>query len=315
MLLIAALTVAIGAIFFAPDSAWAWGPVTHTSLALAALDKLSVIKPSLYALLNAHMADYLYGCLSSDILLGKRFARYQNHCHNWNVGRKLLKGAESPKQKALALGYLSHLAADTVSHNLFVPSQIILNFTDRTARHIHWELRFDARMDARLLHLAKEVIRQVHRDHDQLLRKTLTKTPIRFTTGQQVLRGYLIFARLNRWQGLIPSYSIKSDRELPDKLVAEYHARSLETVVELLTVGRKAPCLKLDPTGRESLASAKKLRRTLRLSARETKPQRSNGLSTRRVISSLSASCPNGLSNLAKLGRPLLSNIRKSVKN
>ena len=315
MLVIATLGFVFAAIFFVPDPAWAWGPATHMSLALAALDKLSALKPTLYALLNAHMADYLYGCLSSDILLGKRFARYQNHCHNWDVGRKLLKEATSPKQKAFALGYLSHLAADTVSHNLFVPSQIILNFASRTVRHLYWELRFDALMDDQLWQLAKEAIRRVHRDHDQLLRKTLAKTSIHFATGQQLLRGYLMLSRVNRWKRLIRSYSIKSNRELPAKSVADYYDSSLNAVVELLTLGQRASCLKLDPTGRLSLARAKQLRRTLRRSLRETNFGTIAGRGQPSIPTSAPASRPEDLSGPAKLGRPLFSNLHKSIKD
>lgn len=264
MLLATALTIFLGFIFFDPEQALAWGPATHLSIAFAALDRLSVLKPALHLLLAKYGYDFLYGCLASDMVLGKRFARYRTHCHNWKVALRILQEAATPANKAFAFGYLSHLAADTVSHNRFVPSQIVATFTNRTVRHVYWEVRFDSLLDQNMWHVAKTVVRNAQQRNHRLLRGVLEKTSLSFKTAETVFNGYLLLGRINRWQRLIRYHSTKSKWELPQKSVDDYLRQSLDAVLEVLLNGAGAPCVKLDPMGRESLVLAKKTRRLLR---------------------------------------------------
>jgi hypothetical protein len=44
----------------------------------------------------------------------------------------------------LRLRIPTHLAADTYSHNYFVPLQLIVSFRARALKHVYWEARFDA---------------------------------------------------------------------------------------------------------------------------------------------------------------------------
>ena len=91
------------------------------------LAHLHLFAPSLASVLAAHPEQYLYGCLSADIFIGKGCKFTPTHSHNWDMGRTLLRQADSAEAQAYAYGYLSHLAADVIAHNYLVPN--ILGFS------------------------------------------------------------------------------------------------------------------------------------------------------------------------------------------
>ena len=72
-------------------------------------------------LLDEHKDAYVYGNLAADIINMKGYGGHKNHCHRWTIIEAMRAGAESPAEQAFVLGYLSHLAADTIAHNHFVP--------------------------------------------------------------------------------------------------------------------------------------------------------------------------------------------------
>ena len=80
--------------------------------------------------------DFLYGSLAADIVVGKNMARYLYHCHNWRVGFNVFKQAK-PGAEQFSLGFLAHLAADTVAHNYFVPYKTVASFHKTNTRHAY----------------------------------------------------------------------------------------------------------------------------------------------------------------------------------
>src|SRR5512138_1584048 len=89
-----------------PESAWAWGGGMHLQVGLNVLDNLSQLQPAVASLLAAHPRDFLYGCISADITLGKKYTHYLLHCHRWGIGRKVLQSARTEAEQACAYGYL-----------------------------------------------------------------------------------------------------------------------------------------------------------------------------------------------------------------
>jgi len=95
MIFILTFAFALVVLLFLPDNVLAWGPATHMQLGWNILNNLSMIIGPVRSLIETYPYDYLYGCISADIVVGKRFARALNHCHNWNVGFKVLEKADS----------------------------------------------------------------------------------------------------------------------------------------------------------------------------------------------------------------------------
>lgn len=126
-----------------PANAFAWGVGVHLSLGSFILTAPDTLPAALQALLAAQPMDYLYGCVAADITLGKKFTHYLDHCHNWRVGKQILEQArnEGPAAEACAYGYLSHLAADTIAHNYYVPLKLSMTFNTILHNHAYWEMR------------------------------------------------------------------------------------------------------------------------------------------------------------------------------
>lgn len=247
-----------------PDLCYAWGPAMHINLASVTLDNLQALPSHLQSLLGAYRWDYIYGCISADIISGKKFTEYVKHCHNWHIGMKVLENARSGSQKAFAYGYLSHLAADVIAHNYFVPNQIISSFNTRTLKHTYWEVRYDTFVDKSVWDIATTVAKEMHTDNDPLLKATLDKTLFSFKTNKRIFNGMLMVGRLKRWQKAMDIISSRSQWSLSAKDVENYKKLSIDAIFAFLIDGKQAICYKADPAGRKSLQTAKEIRKELR---------------------------------------------------
>ena len=145
-----ALAVAALALLIVPSMALAWGPLAHLSFSGQALAQLGDLPGPTRSLLAEYANEFLYGSLAADIVVGKNLARFANHCHNWRVGFNVHRAARGGAEQAFGLGFLAHLAADTVAHNYFVPYKAVASFHRPRTRHAYWELRYDQRIDRAL---------------------------------------------------------------------------------------------------------------------------------------------------------------------
>ncbi len=255
-----------------PDTAYAWGPVTHLQLGIEALQHLSLLGHSLRMLLESFPYDYLYGCIGADIIFAKGLARIHDHSHNWLVGFSVLEEAGSPAQESFAYGYLSHLAADTVAHNHFIPECIIRTYPSKTLRHAYWEVRFDTLAKRELWVLAREILRlPQHEEDDHLLEKVVKRTLFSFKTDKKIFSSLLILNRMEQWQRMLENMSEKSIWSLSERDAAKYRGLSFKNTIDFLLNLERASCLKMDPTGKDALISAKWMRRNLRILDRRGK--------------------------------------------
>lgn len=246
-----------------PEAAYAWGPATHLELAGAVLKHASMLPADMRHLVLSFPHDFIYGNISADIVVGKNLVEELKHCHNWKTGFKLLKKAESGSQKAFAYGYLSHLAADTVAHNRFIPEMMIRSFTARTLRHIYWEMRFDALADKAVWDMPEKIVRSVHADNDRLLDSVIEDTPLSFRTNKTIFSSVLSVHRLQQWHRMQRLLSAASRWKLTREVKERYLRACFEEIIGLLKRGHDAHCVKTDPTGKESLKAAMEARKRL----------------------------------------------------
>src|SRR5512144_3433822 len=241
LLLVAPLVTVALVILAFPSDAHAWGPLAHLNFSAQALANLGVVQPSLRAVLGDFADDFLYGSLAADIVVGKNMARYVYHCHNWRVGFNVFKQARPGAEQAFALGFLSHLAADTIAHNYYVPFKTVASFHKANTRHAYWELRYDQRMDRALSLLARQVSTRALREHDAFLDRTLAgASVIPFGVSKQLFRSLLASARMSRFHHVSRSL-LAPERNLvlePD-LVTETNSLALEAILGLLAEGER----------------------------------------------------------------------------
>jgi hypothetical protein len=106
------------------EGAWAWGAAVHTVMACRILDEVGQVLPFIARIIQLFPYEYIYGSLAADFFVGKGQKKKDGHSHNWETGFRLLEEASDDREAAYAYGFLSHLAADVVAHNYFVPNLI-----------------------------------------------------------------------------------------------------------------------------------------------------------------------------------------------
>lgn len=272
-----ALAIALAWLLLSPEPAWAWGPTTHAFLSSRILGDLALLPPVVRDLLQAHPYPFIYGSLSADITLAKKYVHYSRHCHNWTVGYEILDRAETPPLQSFALGYLSHLAADTIAHNVFVPRQLLATPLTSNFGHTYWEYRFDAAVGEDHLRLAREVVTMDHAEPDALLESVLTQALFSFQTNKRIFQQLIHLSNRERWQALWSRMSEESRWELSVPVVERFSALALGYVVDFLRSGAESLSQELDPTGHERLTLAKRLRRQ---SFREARREAGRDLAT-----------------------------------
>ena len=126
-----------------PHAAHAWTPGTHIYLGESVLANLAQLPAAVADLLRAYPFDFLYGNIAADSSIAKHYAPLGRHCHYWHVGQEIHDLATSDALRAFGLGYLCHLAADTVAHNYFVPRQLMITSSTAAVGHSYWEARVE----------------------------------------------------------------------------------------------------------------------------------------------------------------------------
>ena len=260
--MLAAVCLAVAAVVLLPDPAWAWGPATHVYLGSALLDSLHLVPEAVRAIVAAHPFDFLYGNLAADISLAKKYVPEGRHCHHWHIGEEIHSRAPNDRLKSMSLGYLCHLAADTIAHNYFVPRQLVLTSSTSGVGHSYWEARMDTHLDERYRRLARHVVMEHdHSDADALFDQVLSATLFSFRTNRRIFRGMIRFQDNERWQSVFGTVLSRSRWDLSDEAVVGYLERSFDYVVDYLDRRGDAICAALDPIGDRNLTMSKQVRR------------------------------------------------------
>ncbi len=262
---ISLLLILAAAIVCTPAQAHAWGGGIHLQVGLNILENLALLPADLAAILAAHPRDYLYGCIAADIIVGKKYTHYLLNCHRWRIGQKVLLAARTDGERACAYGYLSHLAADSISHNYYVPYKIMRSFASVTMKHTYWEMRFETFVEKQVWEEARAVCRNDQRANDTLLRGVLTATLFSFGTNKRIFNSIMLLSRLERWQRVMHTLSSNSRYVLADSDRDEYLKLTEAAVFNFLQHPEDSDVLRLDPTGERALAMAEAFRKNLRL--------------------------------------------------
>ncbi len=258
------LLMLAGLFLLVPAPARAWGPAAHLDFGMVVLSDLALLAPAVAALLKKFPDDFLYGSIAADITVGKNLSPYHLHCHNWQVAFSVLDLAEEDSTRAFAWGYLSHLAADVVAHNYFIPYKMVQHYTRRRAPHAYWELRFDTRVTRKTWGVVKALSTHSFKAHDQHLRRILTAPLFPFRINKQLFNSMVLFNHLVRWKRMVDAHARRSKMLLTAEEVEEMHRLSVEKVMDLLINCQQAGCLAADPTGHRNILIARDIRKRLR---------------------------------------------------
>ena len=258
------LIISAALLLVTPAEAMAWGIGVHLQLGSNILNNLAHLPPALQLILQEHPLDFLYGCISADITLGKKYTHYLRNCHSWRMGHKVLMAADSDRQRACGYGYMAHLAADTVAHSYFVPFKMIRTFNTTLLKHTYWEVRVEDRVDPKVWALARQIARKNFSVNDNMMRSVLSDTIFSFSTNKRIFNSLLLLTRLQQWQKMIRSMSTSSKWTLAEDHLEEYLSLAGEAVSSILCHMEESPYWSADPTGERALHTAKVMRKNLK---------------------------------------------------
>ena len=252
----------LGWLALVPEPVAAWGPATHVALGEALLASLYLVPPAVRAVLERYPLHFLYGSVAADISFAKKYVPSGRHCHDWSIGEEILHAADSEHLAAVGYGYLAHLAADTVAHNVFVPRQLLLTSTTQALGHAYWEHRMDMHVGEDYLSLARHIVMDHdHTEADTLFDDVLSRTLFSFHTNRRIFRGMIQFTGHERWQKVFGQVLANSRFDLPDPTVDRYFELAFERVVGYLNHRGSSLAAEADPVGDLNLKLAKKVRR------------------------------------------------------
>lgn len=243
------------------DPLAAWGPGTHVALGHLVLAAGHLLPPAVASLIGRHPVHFLYGSVAADISLAKKYAPEGRHCHHWHVGEEIHDEADTEPLRAMSLGYLAHLAADTVAHNLYVPRQLLFTTTTAGIGHTYWEHRMDVHVGESNIGAARRIV--LEHDHaaaDELMDRVLASTLFSFRTNRLFFRGMLHASADQRWIRLFDQILKRSRYDVTDDLVDRYLALSFDAVIDYLRDRDDSAPARLDPIGHERLHLAASLR-------------------------------------------------------
>ena len=252
-----------------PRESYAWTPGTHVFLGQAVLGALGQLPAAVADILRVYPYEFLYGSIAADTSIAKKYAPVGRHCHSWNVGFEILDRANDEALRSFGMGYLAHLAADTVAHNYFVPRYLIIASRTTGLGHSYWESRFETHLGPRYSRQARELIVRDHTPADAHLDRILSPTIFSTQTNRRIFRGMVYVTDTESWQRIFQLAAENSRWDLGTGEVVRYMVRSYEYVMDLLSRLDASEPYALDPSGDEALRLAKEVRRQARASRME----------------------------------------------
>ena len=256
-----------------PTPAHAWTPGTHIYLGGSVLANLQLLPAAISDLLRVFPFDFLYGNIAADSSIAKHYAPLGRHCHYWHVGEEIHDLAESDALRAFGLGYLCHLAADTVAHNYFVPRQLMLTSSTAAVGHSYWETRVETHLGDAYARAARDVIRLDHSEADAHLDRIISPTIFSVRTNRRLFRGMVRLTETQGWQRASQVAREYSRWSLAEQDVERHLGLSYDFMIELLG-GSDVSAHQLDPSGERPLKTAKELRRRVLRAAGRRNPAR-----------------------------------------
>jgi hypothetical protein len=192
----------LAVLLVATIAACRWGPGHHLEFAERVHRRRKELLPRDVAqLLDEERSAYDYGNLAADIINFKAYGGAYSHCHRWKIVEEMRALATSKRQEAFILGYLSHLAADTIAHNHYVPYHLARYARTKGLGHLYWEMNADRFVPDTHWKRVTELKSQSALDElDDLVNRTVPNKALSMGTNKMIFNHVLLVSERERWR-------------------------------------------------------------------------------------------------------------------
>ncbi|HCI13988.1 MAG TPA: hypothetical protein DFK12_08505 [Gallionellaceae bacterium] len=216
--------------------AHAWGLYTHVYFAQLLLWAVPLTDPRLRRAVAACPRLVLAGaCLPDLSLIGGRLgADDLNETHRWERVHRLMASAQSDEEYALALGFASHLLADVIAHNHFVPAHAEMWANDSMAAHVAAEWAMDSHIGRQLYVTPAELLAQHRHELTAYVARHFACTPAAAWRSLRLLGGAESLLRASR----LPQLCYRGGTLLDERLRQRFNHYLRETAGNLGNINR-----------------------------------------------------------------------------
>ncbi|MFO7461065.1 MAG: zinc dependent phospholipase C family protein [Desulfatiglandales bacterium] len=238
------------------EDALAWGPAMHTAIACRILQEGTSILPAIAAIIQSFPMEFVYGSLAADFFVGKGTKPRKDHSHNWQTGFRLLRKAKTDRESAYAYGFFSHLAADVIAHNYFVPNLVHQVSTWRKMGHLYWEAKADHSVGSAYITLAKDILSKDELCCDGLLQAAVGKRRNGLKTRRHIYTQTVKLSDLLSNPMSMTLINLGTRYRIAPSYLLFMTNLSYELVKDVLSQPYSSPCLSFDPIGSRNLQLA-----------------------------------------------------------
>ncbi len=234
-----------------------WGPGNHLEFALRVLRARRKLAPGPAGLLRDERAAFLYGNIAADIINFKAFGGHYNHCHRWTIVREMRARAQSRAEEAFALGYLAHLAADTIAHNHYVPYHLARYARSKGLGHLYWEMRADGFVPENHWRIVTALKQDRGLDAlDQLVNQGVPRKALSMRANKLLFNHVLLIAERDRWRSGVARLHGMSSAPLEPAFLERFRSAAVGRIRLAFEPEGLATLLHIDTNGKLAQGTA-----------------------------------------------------------
>ena len=243
----------------------AWGPGHHLEFAERVWRRRREKLPTDRAkLVGKHRKAYFYGNIAADIINMKAYGGHHNHCHRWTIVERMREHATTADEEVFILGYLSHLAADTIAHNHFVPYHLVRYARGRGLGHLYWEMNADRLVPEARWKIVTELKEAKELNAlDELINATVPKKALSMGTNKMLFNHVLLLSEKHSWRRGVDAIHPISKVVLTKGFLGRFQEAAVERIRLALRPKGLSTLLHLDTSGKAAQKEAARLRKVL----------------------------------------------------
>jgi hypothetical protein len=245
--------------------ALAWGPGHHLEFAERVYRRRREMLPlDVALLLHEEREAFEYGNIAADIINFKAYGGAYSHCHKWTIIEEMHRFARTPREEAFILGYLSHLAADTIAHNHFVPYHLARYARTKGLGHLYWEMSADRFVpEGRWKIVGKLKSNPELTELDELVNRAVPDKALSMRTNKLIFNHVLLVSERERWRNGMARIHPIGEINLSKGFLALFQDAAVARIRLALHPRGLREIRAVDPNGKEAQGAAMRVRTRL----------------------------------------------------